>query len=168
MTVLIRTIERNDAEALTALLRVVDGETRFLLYEPGERTTTAAEWAARIAGMRSDGTGEMFVAVDGELLAGFLSVYGDKRQRVRHAAEVFVAVRQSHAGQGIGTRLFEAMEAWARAHGIHRLQLQVAVDNPAGLALYHKFGFRVEGLLRHAVRVEGRWGDDYVMARLLE
>ena len=77
-----------------------------------------------------------------------------------------VAVRQAYAGQGIATRLFEAMEAWARNRGSSHLHVQA--DNHRAVALYHRLGYRVEGFHHHAVRLDGAWVDDYTMAKLLE
>lgn len=168
MPTMIRPITPLDAEALTALFAVVDSETTFLLAEPGERDTTADTWRARITAMQAEGVGAMFVAEDAGALVGFLSAQGDTRRRVRHVVHLFVAIRQSHVGQGIGTQLFVTMEAWARRRGVHRLQLHVASENERAIALYRKMGFVTEGLHRHAVYVNKQYVDDYTMAKLLE
>ena len=39
--------------------------------------------------------------------------------------------------------------------------------NRIGLALYHKRGFVVEGLLRNSLKVEGRCVHEYSMAKIL-
>lgn len=47
-----------------------------------------------------------------------------------------------------------------------RLELEVYTDNEAGIHLYERFGFEIEGTLRqHAFR-DGRYVDSYTMARL--
>ena len=170
MPVLTRPITPEDAEALTALFAAIDGETKFLLFEPGERTQGPDEWRRRIAQTGDDGTNAIFVAADdhapGELV-GVLIALGDGRQRIRHSVGLIVAVHQAYAGQGIATRLFAALEEWARGRGLHRLYLQVQVNNHRAVALYHKWGFTVEGVHRHAVRLDGEWVDDYTMAKLL-
>lgn len=170
MPILIRPIQGEDAEAILAFFAAIDGETRFLLYEPGERTTGLEEWRRRIAAMRDGGESEMLVAedTDAAALAGAIVALGDTRRRLRHSASLVVAVRQAYAGQGIATRLYTAVETWAVGRGLHRLYLQVQADNHRAVALYHKWGFVVEGLHRHAVRLDGAWVDDYTMAKLLE
>ena len=168
MVAIVRWVEPNDAPQLVDFFAAVDTETRFLLYEPGERATSAEEWRQRIEATLASGIDLFLVAADGDQITGFLRGAGDNRQRLRHTLHLVLAVRQSHAGQGIATQLFAGMEVWALAHGIHRLQLEVASDNSRALALYHRLGFRVEGFHRHAVLLGEEWIDDYTMGRLLE
>lgn len=170
MTIIIRSAELEDAVALTAFFTAIDSETKFLLFEPGERTQGPDEWRRRIDGTRAGGSNAIFVAADAETpteLAGVVIAIGDARQRLKHSASLVVAVRQHYAGQGIATRLFVALEAWARERGLHRLYLQVQAGNHRAVALYHRLGFWVEGFHRHAVRLDGEWVDDYTMAKLL-
>jgi RimJ/RimL family protein N-acetyltransferase len=171
MAIIIRTVVPDDAEPVTAFFAAVDRETKFLLFEPGERTRGPDGWRTRIEEICGDEHNEIFVAVDDARpgdLAGVLFVLGETRQRLKHSISPMVAVRQVYAGQGIATHLFEAMEEWARGRGIHRIFLHVQADNHRAVALYHRLGYRVEGFHRHAVRVDGAWVDDYTMAKLLE
>jgi putative acetyltransferase len=54
---------------------------------------------------------------------------------------------------------------WLRAL---RVELHVRADNQAAIALYRKFGFREEGLLRAYVYRDGAYADCLAMARLCE
>ena len=54
-----------------------------------------------------------------------------------------IAVTADLRGQGIGWKLLESAEEWARAHGKGSLSLHVAASNPAR-HLYERFGFRLE------------------------
>ncbi len=46
------------------------------------------------------------------------------------------------------------------------LQLQVYADNPAGVALYEKFGVEIEGTHRRFAFRDGEYVDAYSMARV--
>jgi putative acetyltransferase len=46
------------------------------------------------------------------------------------------------------------------------LELTVYTDNPAALALYRKFGFEQEGLLKAFAYRAGDYVDAYTMARV--
>ena len=54
-----------------------------------------------------------------------------------------VAVATDFRSRGIGWKLLESAEEWARARGKGSLSLHVAVSNPAR-RLYERFGFRLE------------------------
>jgi RimJ/RimL family protein N-acetyltransferase len=50
---------------------------------------------------------------------------------------------------------------------MHRLELGVMINNAAGIALYTKMGFVIEGTRKHAYLVDGQWVDEYLMGRML-
>ena len=67
----------------------------------------------------------------------------------------------------IGTALMEAAvdlaDNWL---GLTRIELEVYTDNWAGIALYEKFGFEIEGTHRRFAFRDGEYVDAYSMARL--
>ncbi len=164
---IIRQIEPADAPAFATLLGQLDGETDFLLFEPDERRTTAAQWHEIIRHMQLHGDSMIFVAEhDGELV-GYLRANRETMQRLDHNLLIMVAIRQAYTGLGLGTRLFTRMELWARRRAIHRLYLTVMAHNTRAIALYKKMNFVVEGLHRDAIRIDGAFVDEYTMAKLL-
>jgi RimJ/RimL family protein N-acetyltransferase len=78
-----------------------------------------------------------------------------------------MGVLTEHSGKGIGQHLLETLEAWGRARDLHRLELTVMTHNFRALHLYLMRGFVVEGLRRHALRVDDAFVDEYWMAKLL-
>ena len=78
-----------------------------------------------------------------------------------------MAVRDDWHGKGVGTALMEAAldlaENWL---GLTRIELSVYTDNTAGVALYKKFGFEVEGTHRRYALRNGEYVDAYSMARI--
>jgi RimJ/RimL family protein N-acetyltransferase len=165
---LIRPIQVTDAAAFAALLDQLDHESKFLMFEPGERNLTAAHLQSLLEEMLASDESTIFVAEHEGGLVGFLRARGETLRRVRHAALIVVAVRQSYIGQGIGTRLFAAVEEWARTRNLHRLHLTVMTHNHRAVALYQKLGFVIEGLHRDALLVDGRYVDEFTMAKLLD
>ncbi len=167
MAPLTRPIRVEDAARFVVLLDHLDNETTFLLFEPGERTTTAEQWQKRIEAMQQSGESTIFVAENAGELVGFLRVAGDTLKRVQHSALIVIAIRQAFIGQGIGSQLFAAMELWARQRHLHRLHLTVMTHNARAIALYKKMDFEIEGTLRHNIKVDGQYVDEYAMAKLL-
>ncbi len=110
---------------------------------------------------------QRLLALRGELVVGLASVQPNPRWRQRHVGDIGLMVHDAHHRQGIGSALLAALlelaDQWL---GLARLQLTVYADNAAALALYQKFGFEIEGMLRwHALR-DGAYVDSCSMARL--
>ena len=59
--------------------------------------------------------------------------------------------------------IIELADKWLN---LTRLELHVYTDNEAGLALYKKFGFEIEGTHRRYAFRDGEYIDSYGMARL--
>jgi len=78
-----------------------------------------------------------------------------------------IGILQALAHQGIGTHLFIAVEEWASKKHFHRLELTVMTNNVAGISLYKKRGFEIEGTRRDAYIVNERYVDEYMMAKLI-
>ena len=164
-SVQVRQIKPDDAEAFLALCKRLDNETKLMMLEPDERTLSVEEQRSRIKDLAKNET--IFVAVEGKALVGFLACYGYQPKRKRHCAYIVIGILQAYTGQGVGTALFERVEMWAKERSITRLELTVMTHNRAGLALYHKRGFVVEGLLRNSLKVNGHYVHEYAVAKLL-
>jgi [ribosomal protein S18]-alanine N-acetyltransferase len=59
-----------------------------------------------------------------------------------------IAVRRDAQRQGIGRALLEALLAEAARNGVHKVLLEVAVDNAPAQRLYAAYGFEGVGLRR--------------------
>lgn len=78
---------------------------------------------------------------DGQVLAyAYGSTYYD-RSAYDWAVEVSVYVDQDHRGQGLGSRLYEALEMELEARGYLRFLACIALPNPASIALHEKRGY---------------------------
>ena len=72
-------------------------------------------------------------------------------------------------GLGIGTAsLVQMLRICFDQIGLHRVQLFVDEDNLSAIACYKKVGFRVEGLMRDATKVDDGYVSWYSMAILEE
>ena len=76
-------------------------------------------------------------------------------------------VDTTYQGKGVGSALMAAAVDLAENYlGLIRLQLEVYPDNFPGIALYEKFGFEREGVMRGFAFRDGAYVDVIVMARL--
>jgi len=165
--ILIREIKETDAEEFLILCKKIDAETHFMMFEPGERPTTIEEQKDEIKETLSKDNKTIFVVEKDSQLIGYLATYGGRYKRNRHSAYIIMGILQAYTSQGIGTRLFEELEEWARENKIHRLELTVMANNDAALRLYRKRGFEIEGKKRDALFINGAYVDEYFMSKLL-
>ncbi|WP_221563406.1 GNAT family N-acetyltransferase [Alkalihalobacillus sp. TS-13] len=163
----IRLIEESDAEAFLKLQQQLDTETEFMMFEPGERDMDLDYRKESVRRYIEDPRSAVWVLEKEGRLLGFLAAFGNKPRRIQHRAYLVVGILQEAAGQGYGTKLFIELDRWAKEVEIHRLELTVMTHNEAGIALYKKMGFEVEGVKRHAMRLNGNYVDEYYMAKLI-
>ncbi|NUO96832.1 MAG: GNAT family N-acetyltransferase, partial [Nonomuraea sp.] len=83
------------------------------------------------------------------------------------AAAIGYQVAPWARGRGVASTAARAVADWALDQGVHRVELQAAVDNVGSLSVAYKAGFREEGILRKLKRLrDGRWYDMVAFARI--
>jgi RimJ/RimL family protein N-acetyltransferase len=163
----IRLATPRDAPAIIALQRTIAEETSFMLLEPHEVPARPKGLAAHLKDIETRANTAWFIAEAGGAVVGYLGADGGRLERNRASARIFLGVVRDYWGRGVGLALFEAVEAWARAQGIRRLDLTVQVHNERGRALYEKLGYEVEGRMRESLVVDGEPVDEFLMSKLL-
>jgi RimJ/RimL family protein N-acetyltransferase len=126
--------------------------------------------AARVSSWRDhyvDGEGIMFVVIASDEVVG--AATQDWLGRCGSGLlSLGMWVVEPWRGKGVGTALLTACIDWARAHGAHKITLEVWPHNEPARALYRKFRFEEEGYLhKHWRRRSGELWDSIVMGLLL-
>jgi putative acetyltransferase len=161
-TLIIRRSRPADAAALAALFDGPRAQAGTLQMP----YPSVEQWEKRLTDPPPDLV-SLVAEVDGELVGSASLQVLTARPRRRHAGTIGMAVRDDWQGRGVGTALMAALVDLAdNWYNLRRLELEVFCDNAAGLALYRKFGFEVEGTLRDYAYRDGAYADTYVMARL--
>ena len=163
---IIRAAEPNDAKQLVNLIEQVES-SGFMLFEPGERKISDEQMKKRIESVKEEKSSAILIAEDNGVIVGYLFAIGGNPTRTKHSVYIAIGVAESERGKGIGAKLFEALEEWANQQSIHRLELTVMTYNTAGIALYKKMGFEIEGTKRNSLLVDGKYVDEYYMSKLL-
>jgi RimJ/RimL family protein N-acetyltransferase len=164
---LLREVNSEDTEGLVSLIKQVESESQYMLFEAGERNMETEHQVKRIEAMKKEGNSTIFVAEENADLIGYLIVIGGYAKRNKHSVYLVIGILSQYRGLGIGTKLFEELEKWAMVHQIHRLELSVVAHNEAGIRLYRKMGFEIEGTKRHSLVINGEYVDEYYMSKLL-
>jgi ribosomal protein S18 acetylase RimI-like enzyme len=139
----IRPASDADKEAIFALApRLAEGVAPW--RDQNEARAAGRRWLAdSLAAAAGDGT--VFVAADGNAIAGVISVRPSRHftgERDAYIGEL--AVAEHAARRGIGSALVEAAEGWAREHGLVNLTLHTGALNTGARAFYAALGFAEE------------------------
>ncbi|MCW1927854.1 GNAT family N-acetyltransferase [Bhargavaea beijingensis] len=157
----------SDADGLLKAMASAE-DSGMMLFGPGERRLTMEQAERMIGNFREDPASALFVAEGTGGIAGYLIARGEGTGRTRHRAYVVIGVHHRARGKGTGTALFRQLDGWARERGLRRLELTVIAENMSAVALYRKMGFDVEGVKRDSLVIDGRYADEYYMAKILE
>ncbi|MFY9952922.1 MAG: GNAT family N-acetyltransferase [Bradyrhizobium sp.] len=107
-----------------------------------------------------------FVAISAGEVVGWCDVTPKERPIYAHGGVLGMGLLPQFRGQGIGTNLIRSTLAATRTIGLHRVELTVRQNNTRAIELYKKVGFRVEGLQRDAVQIDGVYENVVCMALL--
>ncbi|WP_329023006.1 MULTISPECIES: GNAT family N-acetyltransferase [unclassified Streptomyces] len=120
------------ADELAALLvETVEGGSSVGFLSPLDRAAAAEWWRARAASVEA-GQLEVWIARDGERIAGTIGLVRAPLPNARHRAEVAkLMVRPSARGRGLGRELLAAVERAAAEEGVTLLVLDTESGSPA-------------------------------------
>lgn len=162
MNYTIRPTEPGDA-AGTAALRRMPGVFETTLGLPSYRSADSSAFVANLG--HND---HHFVAVleDGTVI-GAAGLHTEGNPRMRHVGSVGLMVHAAYQNMGVGTALLKTLldlaDNWLM---LVRVELTVFADNQRAIHLYEKLGFEKEGLKRMTTVKNGRYADEYMMARI--
>jgi putative acetyltransferase len=156
---------RHSTEAdIESIQKVYEGHTAYAgtLQLP---FPSLEKWKKRLSDL-PQGLHSLVAEVEGAVV-GQLGLETMQNPRRKHVAAIGMGVKDSHHGQGVGTKLLSSAidlaENWLN---ISRVELTVYVDNDRAIALYKKHGFKIEGeLIDYAFR-NGRYVNVYQMAKI--
>ncbi|KPU43099.1 putative ribosomal N-acetyltransferase YdaF [Oxobacter pfennigii] len=165
----IRRATLRDAAEIVRYSNVVGGESDFLSYGNNEFSYTIEQERQVIKDYTEVKNRLFLVAVIDGSICGTLTFWGNNRKRLEHWGEFGVSVIKKYWGKGIGTTLLDTLIKWAEAGKIiKKVDLMVREDNYPAIALYKKMGFQIEGRIRRAMIIGGKYYDFLYMGRLVD
>jgi len=167
---LIREAEISDASEVIALLDQIGQESSFTSLDENGLSISESEMQIFIDKQAQSENQITLLAFLNDELAGIINITADQRPRVRHIGDIFLGIKKSFWGSGLGSILMEEAIEWAKTSGvIRRLQLTVQKRNLAAIHLYEKMGFITEGLQERGACIErGEFLDVYLMGKLID
>lgn len=163
----IREAELSDAEGVMRMMREIEGERLYRIFEEGEQVGRVHDQEEQVRWFgRAENRRFVLAFCEGEL-AGYAMLMGGEYAVDRCTGTVVLEVRKRCQRRGVGRALIGRLEESAREAGMRRLELTVLSFNDAAIALYEAAGFQKEGARRESRRIEGRFCDEWWMAKLL-
>ena len=164
-TLILRDPTLSDAQEMIDYLKVVGGETDFLLAdENGIEGLTLQGEQSWITGTLAAANTKMFVGtIDGEIVL-VCDVRAAGRPRIAHVAGIAISIKRAYWHLGIGNIAMQAMINFAKSTGVLRsLSLEVREGNDRAIALYKRYGSVEVGRHKARINVRGTYYDEILM-----
>ena len=168
-TIVLRSAEIADAEALIEYLKITTGETPYLIREPEEVTITL-EQEKRFIESKIDAERELMlvVTINGKHIGNCSLMSIAPYKRYGHRCEVAIALYQEYCGCRIGKAMMQTVLDVAKELGYEQAELEVISDNKSAIAMYEKLGFEKYGNFPNNMKYsDGSYADaEWMMKRL--
>jgi len=139
---LLRNGEFADGEAVFVNFNETHAETDYLLSYPDENSFDAQQEAEFLKEKTESPNEIEIVAVVDGMVAGTAGIEAvGAKYKLKHRAELGIAILKEYWGLGIGKALMEACIECAKDAGYTQLELNVVAENERAVALYRKMGF---------------------------
>lgn len=165
---LIRELNKDDAETVLRYLKKVGGETNFLTFgEEGLPYTVDQE---RVVLRNFQNSKKDFMIggfINGELVT-VGSISGSSKDRLKHKADIGISVLKKYWDIGVGSKMMERLINICKTNKIRKIDLIVYENNDKAISLYEKFGFEKEGLLTRDAFIDGKFYSSYHMGLKLD
>ncbi|ABS40969.1 GNAT family N-acetyltransferase [Clostridium botulinum] len=164
MTMIIRAVSPEDYKEINEI-RCMIGVRENILGRISERLEQSKEF------IQSLGSNDHLLVAeikeeDKNKVVGVIGLNINSNPRTKHTASLGMMVHKAYQGNGIGKKLMsEILDLADNWLMLVRIELGVFTDNEKAIKLYEKFGFEIEGTKKYAAIKNGRYADEYIMAR---
>lgn len=164
-TLILRDPTLDDAQEMVDYLKIVGGETDFLLAdENGIEGLTLEGEQSWITGTLESPNTKMFVGTIGGEIVLVCDVRAAGRTRIAHIGGIAITIKRAYWHLGIGNIAMQAMIDFARSTNFLRtLSLEVREGNDRAIALYNRYGFVEVGRHKARINVRGTYYDEILM-----
>lgn len=162
----------DEAQGLVDYLHKSCSETDFLARVPSECDRYTVEKEKELLNYMKGSDNDLFLCckVEGKV-AGNCHLMMNDKYKMKHRANVAIALLREYWNLGIGTMMFEEMFRVAKEArpDLVQLELEVAEPNTRARALYEKMGFVEYGRRENALRsaVDGSFMAEVLMMKKL-
>lgn len=164
--VLIRQLKATDVDAVRAYNEQLATETIFTNQYPGrpfhgEKYAKSWEDEHNLFLCAVDENGCMIA------ISSLMMEHPDHAWCCKNA-DFGISVLKDYYGQGLGTRLMQLMEDWAKKHHLHTINGEVRTVNRRAINLYLKQGFEICGRFKEIAFIDNVWYDNYIIQKIIK
>jgi RimJ/RimL family protein N-acetyltransferase len=157
-------ITRKHITGFRKCLDAVARERRYLVWLEARPLPAIRKFV--LEGLRKDNP--QLVALQDDRVVGWCDIWRPELPVYNHVGVLGMGVLKEFRGRGLGWRLIEATLKCARDVGIERVELTVYASNKRAIRLYESVGFVHEGVKRKGRKLDGKYEDVLMMAKLFK
>ncbi len=110
------------------------------------------------------------IALDDNHVVAMASVHKENQKSIYSGRTAFTgtAMLEKYTSNGLGNKLKQITEKWARDNGVHRLEATVRDKNIRSLGNLLKNGYEIVGIMHDCFFIDGEWQHKYLLEKILE
>ena len=165
----LRPAEPDDAESIIKALKSFAPERSYVLMEQfGKGVDAEREYISKLS--RNNNLLLVGVAGDNQVIGILEAIQSDGGQRpeTAHVLNIGLHLIEAFRGFGIGSRMLQYTEEWAREHKFRELETSVFTTNKRSLNLFRKAGFLNECTKAKRIRIGNEFVDEVSICRRLD
>lgn len=169
-TITLRPAEPEDAEGIINALKSASTERSYVLMEQYGKGVGAERDYIRTLDKRNNLL-LVSIASGGAGVIGILEAVqsgSGQRPGTAHVLNIGVHLIKEFRGLGIGFKMLQYTEEWARKHGFKELEANVFTTNKRSLHLFRKAGFLHECTKMKRIRIGNEFVDEVTASKRLD
>jgi ribosomal protein S18 acetylase RimI-like enzyme len=111
--------------------------------------------------------GPVYYVINNDRVVGWCDVFPEENPRQSHRGGLGMGLLPEFRGQGLGSKLLAEVLSHAKRFGLEKVELNVYTSNISAVALYKKFDFEEEGLIKKYRKLDGKYFDCLAMGKFL-
>jgi ribosomal-protein-alanine N-acetyltransferase len=168
--IVFRTLIGSDAGAFLDYRRKISEESINTFHYPGMSLPSAEETATQLSNHLATRSVLQVGGFISDQMIGHLSmrVYRSDHPWAKHVGEFGMGIVKEYWGEGIGHQLLQLQDQFAETVGITRIEATVRTTNTAGISLYLRNGYDIEGTQINSAFIDGKYHHTYSIAKILD
>lgn len=167
--IIIREVSEDDAKQILNLVLEMAEESDNFPFTSKDYSMSIENQRSFINYMQYMKNSIFYAAFDQSNPVGIIYLEGGKRIRTFHNCSLGMGVKKEYWNKKIGTKLLEkSLEFVLSNENIAKINLEVRTDNIYAIKLYKRYGFEIEGKIKRALFIDGKFYDYLSMGILID